>query len=487
MQHLLFTNIGNRNLSFDGFYFDKDYKSNFTKVYNPLQLSYYDYTEKIYESLQEGIAGPKIQLNIILPLIEAYYTNKQRFSRIHLISTESGHENDTYFTALIIKHLLMNVYGFDEGEISISRIKFPITETNNLLNFYRNQLHQFKNDYYIRLCDAGGSPQQKSAMKIMAEFVLDDACYDVLYVTQKNEITVHNQIEYRTIINSHAVEKLAAAGNYLGALELRNKSHLLNLDRLLQEKNKTDRLLVLGHIAMHNAWKKQAWKISKIEHHAFTLNALVQRPLRMYCRIQHLNFLTVFKDKKDAFLTGEFLYLAWFFFQRKDFNQSIMHFTRFYESLFDELIRHKTGIDVVGETDKLKAWLTVYLPDLAQKYSASVVSEVMLIEKLYVDEDDVLTLIKTISKHLTQLKITVDAETNEEKVLPDPLAEKRINNVRNKIAHEGLLVDEAYLDQHLSYYSLLLLDLQQLLQMDMYDLFGELNKTINQELTSRNI
>ncbi len=484
MPNILFANLGNRSLSFDGYYFDKDYASEFTQKLNPDKLSFIDYTKHIADLLAAAIPTPTITLNILHPAL-----NKKQFDAIKIVATQSGHKNDTLYSAHIIKHLLQTQYGYHYNQIDILTITKPINDTAFLLNYYRNQLGQLRDKYFVHLCDAGGTPQQKSAMKLMAEYVLPDDAYDVWYVNEQGDVIISNQVEYRNVINGHALIKLAEAGNYLGALEIENQTRLTDLHVLKTTKDKVYRLLVLGHIAIHNAWKQQHWCICKMGAGDFTnsKNEVLDKPLKFYTRILNTCIKDAFANEKQVFLCGEFLYLANYFYQKKQYNSSILHFSRFYESLFDALILHATGIDPVAKLDKLSQYVAANISEFTETYRGSVIDESKLIMILYANNEIINKLTYMIAAHFSRIEYTTDAETGVTKLLEDKGATKRINNVRNKIAHEGLLVDETYIKNELDYYPQLLTDIMTLIDFDTYDFFGELLRELRLHQSNKNL
>src|SRR5690625_7530825 len=70
-------------------------------------------------------------------------------------------------------------------EVILQKIHGSVVDNNSLLKYYRNQINfmnfKFDNPFYF-LCDAGGTPQCKSALKISAEFIIDQDRFKVYYV-----------------------------------------------------------------------------------------------------------------------------------------------------------------------------------------------------------------------------------------------------------------------------------------------------------------
>ncbi|RMG70670.1 MAG: hypothetical protein D6722_08380 [Bacteroidetes bacterium] len=106
-------------------------------------------------------------------------------------------------------------------------IEAPVTDGNQLAEAYRLALQELRNQApgaRILLCDAGGTPQQKSTLKILLEFMFDRQDIEIYHVSQgagyESELRPAPPLAYRRIIDAEQILGLLAQANYLGALDI---------------------------------------------------------------------------------------------------------------------------------------------------------------------------------------------------------------------------------------------------------------------------
>ncbi|MFA5229419.1 MAG: hypothetical protein WC446_06690, partial [Candidatus Paceibacterota bacterium] len=195
---ILITNIGNRNIKYKG------------QVYSTLELkegrgvkqfSFRDWTNQLldnYENEKENI-----QLNILDTVLKQ--TDVKPAKIIIVVSNQQDkayNGQDTLYEGEVIKRLLSEKYQITD--IELKELTGNVTDENFLMQFYQKLylelLQKFSNAYFV-FCDAGGTGQQKTACKLMAEFMLSDAQWRILYPKEDGSIEEKMQVEYRNIIN----------------------------------------------------------------------------------------------------------------------------------------------------------------------------------------------------------------------------------------------------------------------------------------------
>lgn len=162
---------------------------------------------------------------ILPPLIEL---EKNSICKIILFATDSppGERNnqDTIFEAKILKRLFEIDY--PEIEILILPLSIKVTNINALMQFYRDTINELlkchQEDIFI-LADAGGTSQQKSALKIILEYLLDTTQLEAYNINFDKGRSFPEKIasdEYRRVLNQQQMGRLVQQYDYTGALLL---------------------------------------------------------------------------------------------------------------------------------------------------------------------------------------------------------------------------------------------------------------------------
>ncbi|MCZ2101498.1 MAG: hypothetical protein LC107_08185 [Chitinophagales bacterium] len=227
---ILLTNLGNRNITFQG------------KTYNEWDISnqnhkhfvnFANWTKKLNDDFEKEKAF--LDINIINPIIN----QKENYDYIVLYYTdqsdyETRTDQDTIHEAAIIKRILIDRYEYIEDRIITIAVKSKVIDNGGLLKFYRSELTRIKKKYdapFITICDAGGTAQQKMALKVIAEYVFDASQYEILYVEKNSLITDVNVNEYRKVINSEQAISLIKHGEFGAAAELLDYKEILNFQK----------------------------------------------------------------------------------------------------------------------------------------------------------------------------------------------------------------------------------------------------------------
>jgi len=211
MKNILVANLGNRNLKFNGkLYTEKPGSDNDLSLYNE-KNSFKSLTQKIWNLWD---SGSKPEIDIEINILDSFLRDNQYvFEKVYLIGSnqieEKKQDQDTYWEALIIKRIIEENFGISSEVIECRK---KVTDNNQLLVFFRDTLKDLKQKYpeaKFIICDAGGTPQQKLALKIAVEFLFDKEEFDVLYKPiDKDELVKVDHYEYRKIILAEQIFSL---------------------------------------------------------------------------------------------------------------------------------------------------------------------------------------------------------------------------------------------------------------------------------------
>jgi len=475
IKKILLANLGNRNITFKGQDFDY-IKKNTDKTFLQWSKELLDDYDKHKNHLD---------INIINPLIEQrpakiflFYSDQRKF--------DTKINQDTIYEALIIEKILIDKYGFEKNQISLEAIDSKVIDNGNLLKYFRSVLkrisNRFKNDFFI-ICDAGGTAQQKMALKLMAEFIFTKGKYEIKY-TEKNElVTDVNVDEYRKIINQEQAIKLIHSGEYVAAANLLD---FHDLDQASKDKDKIKKLFAYCYFRFYNHDKISIGLANNIKSHHQILNDDKKKiPLT-----KNTDLIDFFKYEDlrgilDLFFKAKFYYLL------GNYSASILNFSRFYEKLFNKYMdkifnrqkygntKHHTEIQKRNfERDVEKKYKEV-IQKCRKRYDTpekkifrieinSLPSQAIIIKN---SPNKTLSKIgKILSPHIIY---TDDAVENKENLL---------NLVRNKIAHEGRFITESNIKNELSFYPGLLKNIENELELKTGNLFEELNVYLENQI-----
>jgi len=175
METILLSNIGNRNIRFDGLFLDL--KNNSGK-------SFKECTKEIFEqlSLDYDLVRPRLTIEIL-----PNFTTE--IKKIILFATDQdGHlaSQDTVYEAEIIKMILEK----EEGKkVSVLTYTENPADEFSTYRYFSNTLREFKqqgeNVYYL-VNDAGGTPHMKQALKDLCEFFFTDR-HKIVYTNQQDQ------------------------------------------------------------------------------------------------------------------------------------------------------------------------------------------------------------------------------------------------------------------------------------------------------------
>lgn len=470
---VLLTNLGNRNIIYKG------------KTYNELDVSnpkhetfssFIDWTKKLNDCFERE--KENLDINIINPIISSkdmydltvlYYSDQSNFN--------TRVDQDTIYEASIIKNLLIDKYGFAIDQIINVPVTAKVIDNGGLLNFYRTELIKLKKKYTdisVTICDAGGTAQQKMALKVIAEFLLEPNQYKVLYAERNVLVTDVNVNEYRNVINSEQAITLIKRGDYLSAAELLDFSEISNIQKVQQYNWKGK---VLAHV---NFRFHQNRKDALASLHGMTIsNELLKDYQDSKAFSKNAEMSELFgKDWVDI---TEKLYKAIFLFNMKNYSQSILSFSQFYEYFLEKLLPIILPISDYGNSNAQSLAQFKNFQEIFDQYYAaylkrkpefrprieSVNSGIMIVKAL--GEESVRNFAKLISPYV---HFTDDCK--------DGII--FLNVSRNQIAHQGKFITQNEIESKLSYYPHILSKSAEIFELSKDDLFKELGGLLENNL-----
>lgn len=182
IKKILISNTGNRNLKVNGDFI--------TKIFNANDENYFrEQTYSIWQQIQNNEFQGELKPVIINEVIEL---EKDNLEKVILISSDMPNtlrnDQDTIYAGKILCHILKKQYP------EIEFINYPVNKSvfiyDELFTFYRSFLLKLKHenpDSKIIYCDAGGTSQQKFALKISLEFLFKPDKFTVYYVAQQEK------------------------------------------------------------------------------------------------------------------------------------------------------------------------------------------------------------------------------------------------------------------------------------------------------------
>jgi hypothetical protein len=464
MNKILVSNIGNRNITYKG------------KTYNhTTDGTFKEWTQQLLDNFEIEKSNIKIQI------IDQFLESKD-FNKVILFSSnqvkEAKQDQDTLFEAEIMKKLIDEQYGL---ETQIIEIQSRVIDNDALILFYRQAIRQIKKtnpDSKIIVCDAGGTPQQKSSLKIILEFFLDEDQFEVYYANPSNgKIEPVPQIQYRRVIQAEQIRKLIEIGEYKSATKL------LGFDDALKcslSTNLAIKMLGLGHVLFERQWSNLMAFVNNSNHKQIQNSTLLSRIKNQSSLIQNDEFKELF-DQKELFKLGEMLAQIQFSWINGLYTSTIMQFAIFYENYLYEIIKHELKYDLVNdfdrENERLRKEAKIEFGNVANKFGANDIIDGVPFKILVAEniKDDVnqsfLNLLKPFISDGKDFK--VNGYTSNVLAL---------NSIRNKIAHNGRIIQKQNIDQELPYFKDLIDKTFKLFNLPLENSYLKLNQFIGENL-----
>lgn len=456
MKKILLANIGNRNLYLSGI--------PLINHINTKEKTIKQFSQEILANI--GVFEERLSIQIIQELLSQ---EAQDLGCVLLYGSDQAdavvNDQDTIYVANILKHLLQPLY--PSTHFIVKPIEnVSVVDNDGLLNFYRTELLQLLSMYpeaEFIICDAGGTAQQKSALKIMAEFILTSSKYRAYYQNVKtNHLEEVAQVEYRRIITDEQVSVLVNHGEYAAALALyesqasdSNLVRLLKLGSLRREMLTEDALKqVTGELISLSDWVKN-FKCRKLNHLPSDLD-------------------DVFKVK-TLFSIRERLDWVCFAYELKNYTAATLGFQVFTEFLVNTLLENQyPEFSQASENKKVGQRLLEFT---AEKYP-----EIEIFFETKITSVSVPFLIKfcqcfTIGSIYELLKQLEKCNSWFNKLSGEKYS--GLDKLRNDIAHDGEGVTLQKLQKAAPDFEVLLAMSRKILSMPPKHGYTELNELIN--------
>lgn len=349
MKKILLANIGNRNLLFNGKLFtDKDF---LLKVPTASDDSFRSFTQKVYKKLLHNVCETKVEINIINKILDK---KKLQLSKVVLFATDQNFEEkndqDTLYEAQILKLLIKEKYKLDT-EIVVCN--FNVTDNDKLLRFYIEYLKShFQNNSKgsFIICDAGGTAQQKTSLKLAAEFILPQNSFQFLYVSiYGGKIEPVDNYEYRRIISSEQVIALIKRGNYQAAAELYLKETEFDNQfvSLLEFAHYRKSQMLASAVSVYGLYKHKSELPNFYIHYIKNVSVCSENFLSYFGHTQHKRNAHV-----SACLLSEQLWLAEFYLKNKYFTDFVLIFHIYMENFITHFIRYNSQYVNIATPEK---------------------------------------------------------------------------------------------------------------------------------------
>lgn len=222
MKSILLANIGNRNLKYDGAFLtkglsDKPFAGN---------ESFREKTKVLLSSLEAGEKTEKLEA-VIIP--EVLTKEGLEIETVIFFSSDMPesirNDQDTIFEGEILCRILHSQY--PHIKFINHPFKAKVFNHDELFKSYRTYLESIRKeyaDYKIIYCDAGGTSQQKLAVKISLEYLFKPEQLLIFYVAQnengESELMAGESYEYRRIIDMEHIFRAIHSSSYSDAAEL---------------------------------------------------------------------------------------------------------------------------------------------------------------------------------------------------------------------------------------------------------------------------
>jgi hypothetical protein len=328
MKKILLANVGNRNIQVQDFKINEEFRSQTQQI-----LENYE----AYEN--------KISLHIIPQVIDEVKDTLDQIVLFYTDSPKGTRDNqDTIYAAEIIKRKLEKSY---QIPVITEPLNCNVTDVNGLMARYRrkikNLLNQFPNHTFV-LCEAGGTSQQKFALKIVSEFAIDEnklECYNVELTDQDNRISrlvKYNAIEYKKIILAEQISRLLDSLNYDSILLLTGK----NAKNILSKETKF--LIDTGFLSVNMNVKKLRQLLNQASKKILEIEPIKSLSNETwYSYPQWLKENIEYSDYLHICLASD---AAHCFYETGKLGLSVLYYHIAVENIISSIIESLTGMDI---------------------------------------------------------------------------------------------------------------------------------------------
>lgn len=222
MKGILISNIGNRNLKLNGEFLTKT----FSDKQSPVNETFRSITKSILDKISEDGNSNGLEAVIIDEVLRSCHKD---ISKVIFVSSDmpDGERNDQ--DTIYEGEILCKLLGSEYPEIQFENRSFRalVYDHDQLFRTYRGFLDRLKKEISKNIliyCDAGGTSQQKLAMRILLEYLLPSGQLRIIYVAQndkgKSTLLTGESYEYRKIIDMEHVFRSISSSSYSDAINL---------------------------------------------------------------------------------------------------------------------------------------------------------------------------------------------------------------------------------------------------------------------------
>lgn len=216
---ILITNIGNRNLIFQG--------QNISDMVRTTPGStFLSLTEYLFNQYQDDLAD-HFTLNILPPLLDAF--QGAGGESVILYATNQEHSQDTLYAAKLIARLIPIRY--PGMQVFVREIRCNVVqESEKLCAYYQSNIREALNNNPAQtfwIGDAGGTPQQQFALRLVSEMMIALPNRRMMYVSQQDGKSVLQEKignDFSTVILAEQMRTLIDLGKYSAATHLYRKA-----------------------------------------------------------------------------------------------------------------------------------------------------------------------------------------------------------------------------------------------------------------------
>jgi hypothetical protein len=458
---ILLANIGNRNILYQNRLFDKSIDGEFKAWTHGLLFNY-------------ELIKNELSVNILDKILEA-----ETFEKVILFSTnqinEARQDQDTLYEAEILQKLIEREYKL-ETDIDY-QVQCKVTDNDELLKYYKKELKKIKNEYptaKILVCDAGGTAQQKSSLKIMLEFIYPKDQFEVRYVNRDGTIELVPNLQYRNVILAEQIKELIEIGEYKAATKLMGFGNPIDCAK---DSQTVVKMLGLSHILFEKQWSQLQTFVNNANQKQLKNSPLLKRIRDQKSQIESYEIAEIF-DEWDLFILGELFSQVQFLWSRELYNAAIFTFALFYENYLYQSISYSLDYNLRDnyeeEIIKLKREAKEKFANVARAYGKNEIKNDGIPFKIQIAEN----ITNTAHLKFLQLLKPYISDGRYFHVNPDKKEILAINTVRNKIAHRGIVMTKKAIKTELPYFQFLLSQIEVLFNFSKENQFDKLNSFV---------
>ncbi len=343
MAKILITNVGNRTLI----------KQNAEKVNLEFiqEGTFKDQTMKWYESQEESVLKD-LEINIIDKVFaeESGITHAYLFTSDQQGANASEKKQDTLYAGALLEIIMPQRLGLPQLIVESIALTASVVDIDQLAKAFRNEIRKIIEKHpesTFIICDSGGTPQQKTALKLVTEYLAPEGKTTVYQVMEqkdeegmpiagKGKASKQNLLEIRNIADAQNIGLLIDRGEYAAAAAIGERSlrgqeilkYLKALDHRLHRLDKEAYKAIFGSESIPSAFAK-SYTFKTMQ------NYLQGEPSGNYTT------WSAYIIKVDFFKVCEILETARFHWYLGNWSEVVLWYQFFIEAFVDSFIRKK--------------------------------------------------------------------------------------------------------------------------------------------------